>query len=314
VSRQSPLLREQAAEPGRFWVRHAPRRWPSPASLWTDLAAGTLGGEAEPDPGALVALRSARLEDTLYLPPVPRELAPQRDALAATHAARGTPVLVQLLPGDPPPAVDAPVRIVWDLLPLALGRQGAVGPGEAAAWPLLPGGAVANELASLAESVAAAGIGALQGVALELEPHQRRRLGAELSERRYLELFHGTPLGAAALVRAAWSAGLEPLMTRPLPRPPLRATGNLGLAGELAALGELCLRLGEPEPRGQALLRAARFVERAPHELAALARDGNLGVLPWLEGEARRVVEELLGGSEPVLRGELRGAAAAARG
>lgn len=305
----SRLLREHAGEQAGFWVRYAPRRWPFPDTPWIDLASGTLGGELEPDPGALAALRGERLDGVLYLPPVPRELAPARDALAAAHAARGTPVLVQLLPGDPPIASPEPVVAVWDLLPFALGRgEGvALGPGAAAAWPLLPGTAEEGTLAEAIAAVAAAGIGALQGVALELAPHQRRALGAELSERRYLALFHGAPPSAAPVVRAAWAAGLEPLLPRPLPGPPLHGSGNAAIAGELAALGELCLRLGEPEPRAQALLRAARFVERAGHDLAALARDGNLGVLPWLEGEPRRVVEELLGGAQPTLRGELRG-------
>jgi hypothetical protein len=308
----SRLLREHAGGPAGFWVRWAPRRWPFPATSWTDLASGTLGGDAEPDPGALYALRGERLEDVLYLPPVPAALAPQRDTLAALHAGRGTPVLLQLLPGDPPPVVDGPVAVVWDLLPLALGRTGGIGGGAAAAWPLLPGAAgTADELAALAATVAAAGIGALQGVALELAPHQRRMLGSELSERRYLALFHGAPPSPAALVHAAWSAGIEALLPRPLPRPPLGASGNLRLAGELAAAGELCLRLGQPEPRGQALLRVARFVDRSAHDLGALGRDGNLAVLPWLEGEPRRLVEELLSGAEPSLRQELRGAAPA---
>lgn len=304
----SRLLREHPGEPAGFWARYAPRRWPFPDAPWMDLANGTLGGDLEPDPGALAALRGERLDDVLYLPPVPRELARARDALAAAHAARGTPVLVQLLAGDAPVALPPPVAAVWDLLPLALGRSEgvALGPGAAAAWPLLPGTTEEGRLALAVAAAAAAGLAALQGVALDLAPHQRRALGAELSERGYLALFHGAAPPAAPVVRAAWAAGLEPLLPRPLATPPLRASGNAALAGELASLGELCLRLGEPEPRGQALLRAARFVERAGHDLAALAREGNLGVLPWLDGEPRRVVEEVLGGGRPTLRGELR--------
>ena len=305
----SRLLREHTGEPAAFWVRYAPRRWPFPDAPWMDLAAGTLGGDLEPDPGALAALRGERLDDVLYLPPVPRELAAARDALAGAHAARGTPVLVQLLPGDPPPSSSEPVTAIWDLLPLALGRGGALGPGAAAAWPLLPGADSGLEEALAAAR--AAGIAVLQGAALELAPHQRRALGADLSERRYLSLFHGAPPSAGDVARAAWAAGLEPLLPRPLPRPPLRRGGNAALAAELASLGELCLRLGEAEPRAQALLRAARFVERAPHDLAALAREGNLGVLPWLEGEPRRVVEERLAGAEPALGRELRAAVGA---
>jgi hypothetical protein len=315
------LLREQSPEPGRFWVRFAPRRWPAPAAPWIDLAAGTLGGELEPDPGALETLRGLRLDDVLYLPPVPPFLAARRDALAAEHARRGTPVLVQLLPGDAPPAVDEPLTIVRDLLPLALAGPPAAGAesgvawnlagvATAAAWPLLPGTAGrVEELAAIAAEVAASGHAALQGVVLDLAPHQRRALGAGLSERRYLALFHGALPDPAVLVRSAWAAGLEPLLPRPLPRPPLRR-GNLRLAAGLATLGELCLRLGQPEPRGQSLLRAARFAERLPQDLEALGREGNLGVLPWLAGEPRAEVEALLAGVPSALMGELRGVSA----
>jgi hypothetical protein len=63
-------------------------------------------------------------------------------------------------------------------------------------------------------------------------------------------------------------------------------------------VGELWLRLGRPVGRGQAFLRAMRWVDRSRRSLAALAREGNLGVLPWLDAESAQLVEEvLLGGS-----------------
>src|SRR6185436_7853825 len=103
------------------------------------------------------------------------------------------------------------------------------------------------------------------------------------------------------LARAAVRHGLLPFLPRPLPRPPLLGAGNLRVAGTLAACGELCLLLGEPESRAQALLRAARFAEREGRDLTALARDGHLPVLPWLEGDALQVANEAAAGVEPEL-------------
>jgi hypothetical protein len=293
-----PLLRELTPEPARFWVRYTPRRWPGPPGPWLDLAGATFGeaGDAG-DPTVLERLEERPLDGLLYLPPVPASLAAARDRLAARQASRGTPVLVQLLPGDRLPAASEPLTIVWDLTPVALAAAaarpwegGGVGPGAAAAWPLLPGAAFPDGEGLLGH-LAAAGVQALQGVALDLAPRRLRELGEGLPEARYLALFHGAPPDLGELARAAAAAGLAPLLQRPLPRPPLRGAGNLRLAAALAGAGELCLRLGATEPRAQALLRAARFAERSPHDLEALAREGNLGVLPWLDGEARRLVE-----------------------
>jgi len=311
------LLREQAAEPWRCWIRHAPVRWPGPEELWVDLASGALGA-SDGEPELLAALHGPRLEDVLYLPPVVPALAAARDRLAAHHAARGTPVLVQLLPGDARPssavAADGLV-VVWDLLAAALaGGEASPAPpaqlanaqaGDAAVLPLLPGVADGERLEALAASLAAVGLTVLQGLPLELSGRDRRALGESMSEASYLRLFHGDPPTPLPLARAAARHGLLPLLPRPLPRPPLHGAANLRVAGGLAACGELCLLLGEPESRAQALLRAARFAEREGRDLAALSRDGNLAVLPWLEGEALHLAAEVAGGAEAGLWGQL---------
>jgi hypothetical protein len=337
------LLREQAADPWRCWIRHAPARWPGPERHWIDLAAGTLGS-SDGEPGLLTALLAPRLDDVLHLPPVEAALAAARDRLAATHALRGTPVLVQLLPGDPLPVLPAPaaagVVVVVDLLPLALrpaagsGVEGvaaaveamarvagelrqrpaaaaALGerhpaPGAVAAlWPLLPGSDDAATLDALAIALAGAGVAVLQPVPLALSGRDRRALSESLdestSDASYLRLFHGEPPSPLPPARTAARHGLLPLLPRPLPRPPLRGAANLRVAGALAYCGELGHLLGEPESRAQALLRAARFAEREGRDLAALARDGHLAVLPWLEGEALQVAAEAGAGAEPVL-------------
>lgn len=307
------LLREQAADPWRCWIRHAPVRWPGPEGLWVDLASGALGssdGEAD----LLAALHGPRLDDVLYVPPVAPALAALRDRLAAHHAARGTPVLVQLLPGDARPASSAAsgLVIVWDLFawalahgepsPVPTAQLASAQAGDAAVLPLLPGAADGERLGELAAALAAAGVTVLQGLPLELSGRDRRALsdalGESMSEASYLRLFHGGPPSPLPVARAAARHGLLPLLPRPLPWPPLRGGANLRVAGTLAACGELCLLLGEPESRAQALLRAARFAEREARDLAALTRDGNLAVLPWLEGEALQVAAEVAGGAE----------------
>jgi hypothetical protein len=318
------LLREQAADPWRCWIRHAPLRWPGPEAPWVDLASGTLGsGDGEPE--VLAAMQGPRLADVLYLPPVAASLAAARDRLAAHHAARGTPVLVQLLPADARPADAAAggVVVLWDLLApaLALATGGALQaietvqlpgarPGDVAVFPLVPGVIDDGHLAAVAAALASSGVTVLQPLPLELDGRDRRALGEAVaeaigevdseatSEASYLRLFHGGTPSPLPVARAAVRHGLLPLLPRPLPRPPLVGAGNLRIAGVLTACGELCLLLGEPETRAQTLLRAGRFAEREGRELAALAREGNLAVLPWLEGEALQVAAEVAGGAE----------------
>ena len=307
------LLREQTADPWRCWICHAPVRWPGPEALWVDLASGALGS-SDGEPELLAALQGPRLGDVLYLPPVPPALVAARDRLAAQHASRGTPVVVQLLPDDARPAgavTTEGLMVVWDLLAFALAGEGsttsvaaprAARRGDGAALPLLPGAADEKRLDALAAALAAAGVTVLQGLPLELSGRDRRTLaesaGDSLSEASYLRIFHGEAPSAAPLARAAARHGLLPLLPRPLPRPPLRGAANLRIAGALASCGEICMLLGEPESRAQALLRAARFAEREGRDLAALARDGNLAVLPWLEGEALQVAGEVAAGAE----------------
>ena len=307
------LLREQAAEPWRCWIRHAPVRWPGPEVSWIDLASGALGA-SDGEPELLAALHGPRLEDVLYLPPVAPTLAAARDRLAAHHAARGTPVLVQVLPGDARPSSAlgaAGLVVVWDLLVVALAggesspaqpaQLANAQPGDAAVLPLLPGAVDGERLEALAASLAAASVTVLQGLPLELSGRDRRALGESMSEASYLRLFHDEPPSLLPLARAAARHGLLPMLPRPLPRPPLHGAANLRVAGALAACGELCLLFGEPESRAQALLRAARFAEREGRDLTALARDGHLPVLPWLEGEALQVGGEAAAGAEPEL-------------
>lgn len=293
-------------EPDRLWIRFAPRGWRAgpPGELrWLDLARGGLGAGAAPEPPAALELPDDPFDDALYLPPVHPELVRERDGAAAAVAATGTPVLVQLLPGEPAPAAEG-LTVVYDLLePLLALRAAGLGllpAGAAAVWPLLPGLTDGAELVDEGcRRLAAVGVTVVQGVAPDLPPDQRRRLlehletrgQGERAERAFEALFHGPGADLRAFARTAHRHGLAPFLPRPLPRPPLTGAGEREAAGLLALAGELHLRL-DHEPRAQACFRAARFLDRTHYDLRALAHEGNLPVLHWLDEDGRKVVGE----------------------
>lgn len=305
----------QLPEPGRFWIRYVPRGWPEPAGPWTDLAAGRLGwGHAYPSPPAPTSSTGkldagpGRLDDLLYLPPVPPERAAERDRLAGEQLAAGTPVLVQLRPGELP---SAPERLgaveVYDLLPALLSRDLAplalLPAGAAAVWPLLPG--LSDDPGLWREGcavLAGRGVSRVQALAVGLEPADRRQLVELGGEAVFEAVFHGEPPAERPFARAAHRLGLAPFLPRPLPRPPVRGIENRRIAGVLALAAELWLRLGRPAGQGQDLYAAARQVDRTGYDLTALAREGNLGFLGWLSGLGREVVtEQAASGSSALL-------------
>ncbi|HEV7519071.1 MAG TPA: hypothetical protein VGR07_22505 [Thermoanaerobaculia bacterium] len=286
----------QLPEPGRFWVRYTPRGWPKPAGPWTDLAAGRIGWghDSAADAGTIEA-GPAPLDDLLYLPPVPPERAAERDRLARERLAAGTPVLVQLRPGEIPEI--APAVRVYDLLPALLARDLApldlLPAGAAAVWPLLPG--LTDDPGLWREgcsALAARRASCVQAMAPRLDPADRRRLVEQGGEGVFETVFHGEPPAERPFAQAAHRQGLAPFLPRPMPRPPVLGIENRRIAGILALAAELWLRLGRPDGPGQALYAMARQADRTAYDLSALAREGNLGFLGWLSGLGREVVEE----------------------
>ena len=70
---------------------------------WTHLSRpprSATGGKGKPRSPDLKALAEAPLDDVLYFPPVPPRRAAARDEAARDRLMGGTPVLVQLLPGE----------------------------------------------------------------------------------------------------------------------------------------------------------------------------------------------------------------------
>ena len=150
--------------------------------------------------------------------------------------------------------------------------------------------------------LAAAGVRWVQALTPALEPADRRRLAEQFGggERAFAALFHGRPPSERDFARTAHLYGLEPFLDRPLPA---RESGNRWIGGVLALAAELWLRLGRPVEQGQAFFRAARWVDRAQYDLHALAREGNLSVLP-LDAASREIVAECAatGGCERLAR------------
>jgi hypothetical protein len=295
-----------APDPARFWVRYAPREWAGPAgAIWSDLASAQIAfGE-----GGEVTVQEKALDDVLYLPPVAAEEAPRRDAFAAKRLEEGTPVLVQLRPGDAVPPAGA--AVVYDLTEMLLGDRweealATLPPGAAVVWPLIAG--ISDEAAQWeqgAERLARAGVAVAQALALQLAPQDRRRLAERTSEEAFFALFHRQPPGERSFAVVAARYGLAPFLERPLPRLPLAGAGNRRLAGQLLLASELWLAVGRSVGRGLGLARAARWVDEASYDVAGLAREGNLGLIPEIDELSRNLLEAAASGGSPPFLNDL---------
>ena len=299
----------RALEPTPFggWIRWAPRSWPATTRPHLDLAGGRIVWPAEGD-GAPPS-EPPEPPEVAYLPPVAADLVAAGAVLARRVADSGSVAIIGEHAGVPSSAER--VRAVDLLDALLVGGVGEAasrlrsspGGGGAATWivvPLVPGllGA-GDELETLLDAVVETAPAAVLGVVPELSPADRRRLVEALGESSFDAVFHGRAVAERELARATAARGLTALPLRP-PIPALgpRAARNRELAGRLTECGELWLRLGRRESEGVAMLAAGRRIEHGPHDVAALAREGNLALLDFLSAAARRVVEEWSAGSE----------------
>lgn len=318
----------QLPEAGRFWIRYVPRAWEPPEQPWVHLAEGRLGEwgraaaqaaqKAAAGANLLALLAEEPLDDVLYLPPVLTRRAVARDKLASSRLVDGTPVVLQLFPGDESsvPAVSG-VAFVYDLLPALLARdlerldKVPAGAAVAAVWALIPG--LTDDPALWDEGcarLAASGVRCVQGVAPELSPADRRRLAErwgkekENEEELFAALFHREPPSERDFARVARRHGLAPFLPRPLPRPPVLRIENRRIGGTLALIAELWLRLGRSEEQGQAFFRAARWIDATHYDVEAVADEGNLAVLP-LDPASHEAVAEMVETGEVALLDEL---------
>ncbi len=302
AGRRRPGVVRQHAEPSRSWIVYSPRAWPARDAPSTDLASARLralpGGEAGFAGPELPELDALELDDVFYLPAVAAELAPARDRWAAGLVESGTPVLIQLEPGGATEVAAA--RVVYDLLwPLLAGdveRLSSLPAGAHAVWPLIPGFTDGAELWDRGlDLLAGAEVAIVQPLAVELDADARRRLVELGGDAVFEAVFHRDPPSERDFARRAAGHGLAVFPPRPAAAGTARRTRNRRLAADLALAGDLWLRLGRSVAVGQSLLRAARGAGATRRDLAALAREGNLDVLDWLDARSVEVVEEVTG-------------------
>jgi len=318
-------LREHVAEPANLWIRHSFSRW-RPASedgFWCDLANGSLGSSgaaadaAAVDAGDAVELLHS-VTDVVYVPPLAAEHGPLRSSIIEAAAATGAPLLIQVVHGrltgtavaDLPPNATIVLDVLDSLVCQAAAlreefrekRQPSLpfapAPLQDATlvWPLISGWTDLPEVLGPATvRFAAAGAHRVVPRSLELAARDRRLLAERLQTtwpEAFDALFHGgeSAPDTAAFRSAAAAAGLEHRLPRPLPAPPLPPRLRLvrELAGHLIELGDVAATGGD------AYYRAARFLDRDEIDIEAAAREGNLGVLPWLEDPARQALEQWL--------------------
>ena len=328
----TPLtLREHVAEPATLWIRHSFSRWPVSNSddLWCDLAAGGLPqSTSEPLPTASDAAEGVlSVTDVVYVPPLPEDSAHLRLRIVEAAAAAGGPLLIPVIGRiavggsslrelAAPGLADLPANIVIavDLLDALVRHAAALreelrerrqpslpfepGPlaGATLVWPLVADWTDQPGLLEPAMArLAAAGARRVVPRAMQLDARERRLLSERLQSswpEAFDALFHGDDSRPdhSAFRRAAEAAGLEHRLPRPLPAlpPPPRLRRSRELAGHLIELGDAAAT------HGDAYYRAARFLDRNEVDIDAAAREGNLGVLPWLEDPARVGVEAWL--------------------
>ena len=249
------------------------------------------------------------LDDVAYLPPVAKAHAEFRRDLATQLVAAGSPVLVQSLPGNG--LEISGVAETYDVLNAVatgeLAKLDSVTRGSAVIWPLVAGYTDRPEVWDEGlDRLSQAGVVVVQGVTADLSPQEKRRLVEVAGDRGFDHLFHGSLPSERNFSAAVKRAGMVPFLDRPLPVAPIRLSVNRQLAGILASIGELWLRLGKAESRGQAFYRAARWVDREKYDLKTLASEDNLGVVSWLDDDSRQVIQESALQGESRLLAELK--------
>lgn len=293
----SPVrLRAHDPEPQSFWLDGSPRISGPPSRVWLDLRSGDLGGDVA------VAGKLPREEPrTLYLPPLEPDAEEAVDALARWAEENEILLLEQVIAGGAPRLESgAGVERIYDLseaLLLDVALIDTLPPSSAAVWPLIGGLTDGQELLEQGvERLAGAGVHTVVPRPVELSPASRRRLTEMVGEASFGKLFHGAPPDERLLSRSLFRAGMEFLPKRLLPAH--ADPFPLNLAAELSLVAEVLPRVGESPARAQEFYVAARWVERTHHDLEAMVRDGNIGIVPVLDDEMQEVATELLHGAE----------------
>ena len=308
----------QRSDPERLWVRFTPKGWPLRDGWMTDLRTAADPGRARastrdssvPEPGHLEAL-----DDLLWLPAVEPTERSRRDRWIERAVEAGVPVLVQHSATEAiePRAGVVPMLDLFetlasgdlDALPTTTGPA-TTEPGVVV-WPLVAGWT--DQAACVSEGLGALkarGFRTVVGVRVELTPIELRELADRVPPEGYERLFHAPPADRQEFARSVDGAGLDPFFERPLPAEPALLRRNRRLAAGLFRTGELWLAVERDELVGQAFFRAARWVDESPKDIEALALEGNLGIVEWLEPPIDGVIDELARNRDSTLLAELR--------
>ncbi len=263
------------------------------------------------------------MTDVVYVPPLAAKHGPFRSSIVEAAVETGVPLVIQLTADELLSTtacglnhvdVASNAVVVIDLLDTLVrkadtlrgvsreDRQSSL-PFEPApfsdatvVWPLVAGWTDQPRVLEQAMArLAAAGTTRAVARTMHFDARQRRLLAEHLQStwpEAFDALFHGddAPPATSTFRTVAEAAGLESGLPRPLPAPPLPARLRFvrELAGHLIELGDAAVTGGD------AYYRAARFLDRDEIDIEAAAREGNLGVLPWLEAPAKQAVEQWL--------------------
>jgi hypothetical protein len=172
----------------------------------------------------------------------------------------------------------------------------------AAVFPLIPGWTAEEEpIEALAEAASRGVAASLTAFVPAADGEGRRAIVAARSryepgeEDRFFEVIHHgdwperLAAGVAAARRAAAAKGLRPVPPRPAGRGQPR--GNREAAARLEQRGELS-EMGEH--RAALLYAAVRWIDESPHDLSAVAREGNFRKVFPFEGEIAEWAEAAL--------------------
>ena len=221
----------------------------------------------------------------------------QRDELADTLLDAGSSVLLQLLSGEPRPALQA-IYVIDPLELLVTGGIEALSevPKESVvAWPLIAGVTEDEEswkgaLGRLSQS----GVRCVQATEYDLEPSEKRRLAELGDDSAFDALFHGERPSERSFARVAATLELVPFLTRPVNIKSGLTERNRSIAAHISLVAELWSRNQLSESSAQQYFAAAKWVDRTRYDVSGLCREGNLGVASQLDTATRELIAQFV--------------------